>query len=35
VCDAKKPRCSECALEDLCPASLLPRTRQRKLNSTT
>ena len=25
VCDAKKPRCGECSLEDLCPASLLPR----------
>jgi adenine-specific DNA glycosylase len=29
VCDAKKPRCGECSLEDLCPASLLPRARQR------
>lgn len=27
VCDAKKPRCGECALEDLCPSSLLPRRR--------
>ena len=35
VCDAKKPRCSECSLEDLCPASLLPRTRQRTIKSTT
>lgn len=35
VCDAKKPRCSECALEDLCPASLLPRPHQRNVNSTT
>jgi endonuclease III len=26
VCDAKKPRCGECSLEDLCPASMLPRT---------
>ena len=25
VCDAKKPRCSECHIEPLCPASLLPR----------
>lgn len=25
VCDAKRPRCGECSLEDLCPASLLPR----------
>ena len=23
VCDAKKPRCAECVLEDICPASLL------------
>lgn len=29
VCDAKKPRCAECSLEDLCPASLLPT----KINS--
>ena len=35
VCDAKKPRCSECSLEDLCPASLLPRTRQRTIKTTT
>jgi endonuclease III len=27
VCDAKKPRCAECVLEDLCPSSLLPRRR--------
>jgi endonuclease III len=27
VCDAKKPRCSECALEDICPSSILPRRR--------
>jgi len=25
VCEAKKPRCGECSLEDLCPSSLLPR----------
>lgn len=29
VCDAKKPRCGECSLEDLCPASLLPRKGQK------
>jgi len=29
VCDAKKPRCAECSLEDLCPSSLLPS----KINS--
>ncbi len=27
VCDAKKPQCGECVLEDLCPSSLLPRRR--------
>lgn len=25
VCDAKKPNCGACVLEDICPASLLPR----------
>jgi endonuclease III len=25
VCDAKKPNCGACTLEDICPASLLPR----------
>lgn len=25
VCDAKKPNCAACTLEDICPASLLPR----------
>lgn len=24
VCDAKKPKCGECELEDICPSSLLP-----------
>ena len=28
VCDAKKPRCAECSLEDLCPSSLLPKRRR-------
>lgn len=28
VCDAKAPRCAECSLEDLCPSSLVPRTRR-------
>jgi endonuclease-3 len=28
VCDAKKPRCADCNLEDICPSSLLPRKRQ-------
>jgi endonuclease-3 len=27
VCDAKKPRCADCSLEDLCPSTLLPRRR--------
>ncbi len=27
VCDAKKPKCAECVLEDMCPSSLLPRKR--------
>ncbi len=31
VCDAKKPDCGRCVLEDLCPSSLLPgRTRARR-----
>lgn len=29
VCDAKKPRCGECVLEDVCPSSLLPSRRPR------
>lgn len=28
VCDAKKPRCGDCVLEDVCPSSQLPRKRQ-------
>ncbi len=28
VCDAKKPRCGACVLEDICPSSLLPRKRR-------
>jgi endonuclease-3 len=27
VCDAKRPRCGECSLEDICPASVLPKKR--------
>ena len=30
VCDAKKPRCAECTLEDICPSSQLPRRASRK-----
>lgn len=29
VCDAKKPRCAECVLEDICPSSRLPRRASR------
>lgn len=30
VCDAKKPRCGDCVLEDVCPSSMLPsRVRRR------
>jgi len=28
VCAAKTPRCAECALEDVCPSSMLPRARK-------
>ena len=28
VCDARRPRCAECVLEDICPASSLPRKRR-------
>lgn len=30
VCDAKKPKCGECELEDICPSSLLPTRRPKK-----
>lgn len=29
VCDAKKPRCEVCVLEDICPSSRLPRRKSR------
>lgn len=29
VCDAKKPRCEACSLEDVCPSSLLRAARPR------
>ena len=29
VCDAKKPACSSCMLEDICPSSLLPKKQGR------
>lgn len=28
VCDAKKPRCGDCVLEDVCPSSLLPTAKR-------
>lgn len=28
VCAAKKPLCVECALEDVCPSSIIPRARR-------
>jgi endonuclease-3 len=34
VCDAKKPACERCAVEDLCPSSLLPRARRSAKIST-
>ena len=35
VCDAKKPQCGVCALEDICPSTLLPRKPSvRKLAQT-
>jgi endonuclease-3 len=30
VCDAKKPDCAACVLEDLCPSSLIPAKRARR-----
>ena len=30
VCDAKKPRCAECTLEDICPSTRVPRRASRK-----
>ena len=30
VCDAKRPRCAECVLEDICPSSRLPRRASRR-----
>lgn len=27
VCDAKKPRCGDCSLADICPSSELPRSK--------
>ena len=35
VCDAKKPRCGDCVLEDVCPASQLPRNRQGSVKDDT
>lgn len=30
VCDARKPRCDNCELEDICPSSLLPTRAKSK-----
>jgi len=30
ICDAKKPQCGACALEQICPSSQVPRTRRSK-----
>jgi endonuclease-3 len=30
ICDAKRPLCAECVLEDICPSSRLPRRASRK-----
>jgi len=30
ICDAKKPQCGACALEPICPSSILPRKRSSK-----
>jgi endonuclease-3 len=34
VCDAKKPACEVCSLEDLCPSSRIPRRRPRSVVRT-
>lgn len=33
VCSAKAPQCGDCSLEDLCPASTLPRRRPKAANA--
>ncbi len=30
ICDAKQPKCADCALEDICPSSRVPRRASRK-----
>ena len=30
VCDARKPACGSCVLEDVCPSSMLPTRRRRR-----
>jgi endonuclease III len=35
VCDARKPRCEACVLEDICPSSRLPRARRRRVAVTS
>ena len=34
VCDAKKPRCEDCTLEDICPSSLLRAARPARRATT-
>lgn len=34
VCDAKRPRCEACTIEPLCPSSLLPRGRSRRVSGS-
>jgi endonuclease-3 len=35
VCDARKPRCEECVLADLCPSSTLPSPPRRRRPTRT
>jgi endonuclease-3 len=30
ICDAKKPKCADCELEDICPSSTMPTRRAAK-----
>jgi endonuclease-3 len=34
VCLARAPRCEDCVLEDICPASRLPNARRRPIGAT-
>jgi endonuclease III len=35
VCDARRPRCEACVLEDICPSSTLPRAPRKRRGRTT